>query len=885
MVDLANTLGLGCVATNNAHYHIEERASLQDVLVAIRHRTTLQASHRYRRANSEFYLKTPAQMAALFRDLPAALRNTLTVAERCDFTLCRDVPYQFPQFRLPNDFVEPTRTYFAHAVERIRAQGTSKDEHSDAFLEALCRTAMERKYPLSHPDRKAAELRLAEELRLIGKHGLSGFFLAYCDILDIAGGIAERLRKREPGLPPDVRPIARGRGSSVASIVCYLIGLSHIDPLANKLGLERFMNDDLASIPDIDLDLPRDIRADLLAGIWTAFDTDRAALVCSFATYRTRSAIRDIGKALDLPAAEIDKLAKMSELWGSNSVAEEMKHAPEFASRTEAPIWRDLIQLASELMGMPRHIGQHVGGIVLSKDSLKSSVPIVPAWWAGRYVIQWDKDSVDDARMVKIDLLGLGMLSLVEDCLSLIEARRGTAPDLGRIPHDDTVIYDRICEADTIGLFQIESRAQISSLRMTQPRNLEDLAIQVALIRPGPIMAGAFHPFMETRQRAVRGEPVKIQYAHPCLEPVLKETLGVVIFQDQVLQIAMAAAGYSAGEAERLRRAMSRRRSREVMELEWPRFLRGCVDSHGMSPAVAEAIFKQLLAFAAFGFPKSHSVAFALLAYESAWLRHYYPAEYLAALLNSQPMGFYQPHVLIGDAQRNGLTVSPPTVNASGAQCTVESDATIRLGLDRITLISLETAKSIVAEREGNGPFGSLFDVVHRTRLKRDQIEALIKGRAFDEFGLRPRELLWQLGLFFIPRAAGQSQIDLPTSQSMVRLARPRPDERLREDYAQLGLSTELHPLALLRPKLAGLPTTHDLWQMKEGTSVELAGLVVCRQRPSTATGIVFELLEDEVGLANVVIYSNLYDREREVIRLTALVRVFGTIQWRGGSV
>ena len=420
---------------------------------------------------------------------------------------------------------------------------------------------------------------------------------------------------------------------------------------------------------------------------------------------------------------------------------------------------------------------------------------------------------------------------------------------------------------------------------MTQPRTMEDLAIQVALIRPGPIMAGAFHPFMETRQRAVRGEPVNIPYAHRCLEPVLKETLGVIIFQDQVLQVAMAAAGYSAGEAERLRRAMSRRRSREVMEMEWPRFRQGCEEKHGMSSATAEVIFQQLLAFAAFGFPKSHSVAFALLAYESAWLRHYFPAEYLAGLLNSQPMGFYQPHVLIGDAKRHGLAVLAPAVNLSGAQCTVESDTLVRLGFDQVGGLSLDTARSLVEERATNGDFGSLFDFVHRIHLKRDQIEALIKGHAFDEFGLGQRELLWQLGLLFIPRAVGQSQLDLPTAQSMVRLARLSAWEQLQEDYAQLGLSTDTHPLALLRSRLPGLPTTTDLWQLPDGAPVTLAGLVVCRQRPSTATGIVFELLEDEVGLANVVIYSDLYDREREVIRLTPVVKVFGEIQWRGGSV
>ncbi len=1014
LVALAEQLSIPYVATNNVHYHVEERARLQDVLVAIRYRTTLQASHKYRRANSDFYLKSPAQMAHIFRELPLAIRNTVVISEQCGFNLFKEVPYEFPDFQIPEVIHEPYKKHYEQALEKLLEESTPasvapaagpipnpQDCHpersegpevrsvhqqcpeghddfppsvrqggpaepcrggfktrpcsrsnmqdmpsvecgqvvnlplqgdipssalhherivvlpeprttgtwtpppdprefvpdpwplmpgagnpqGDAFLEALCRAAKDRRFPADHPHHQAAEERLAEELRLIRKHGLSGFFLAYYQLLHVAGEIAHELRGRNPDLPPDVRPIARGRGSSVASLVCYLIGLSHIDPIANNLSLTRFMNEELASVPDIDLDLPRDIRADLLARIWTFFDQDRAALVCSFATYRLRSAIRDVGKVLDLPAAELDKLAKLSDMWGSGSVAAEMARVPEFASKLDAPIWRDLVDLSAQLSGMPRHIGQHVGGIVLSRESLKKSVPIEPARWEGRYVIQWDKDSVDDARMVKIDLLGLGMLSLVDDCLSMIERRCGTAPDLGRIDHDDQAVYDTICKADTVGLFQIESRAQISSLRTTQPRNLEELAIQVALIRPGPIMAGAFHPFMEMRRRAVRGEPVDIEYAHPCLESVLKETLGVVIFQDQVLQIAMVAAGYTPGEGERLRRAMSRRRSEEVMNKEWPRFLYGCHKTHGITEEVAAKIFRQLLAFAAFGFPKSHSVAFALLAYESAWLRFYYPAEYLAALLNAQPMGFYRPHVLVGDAQRHGLTVHPPAVNASGAQCVVESKKSIRLGLNSVSSVGLDLARAAVMERDQHGSFTSLFDFAQRTLLKHDQIEALIMGRAFEEFGLRPRELLWQLGLFFAPRPHGQLQLDLPTEQDMVRLPGLNNWERLQEDYNQLGLSLNLHPLALLRPKLAGLATSRDLARMKQGQQVVLAGLIVCRQRPSTASGLVFELFEDEFGMANVVIYNDLFDRERETIRLAPLAKVFGEVQWRGGNV
>src|SRR5581483_3089284 len=492
--------------------------------------------------------------------------------------------------------------------------------------------------------------RLEEELRLIEMHGLAGFFLAYYHLLKLAGRVAHELKGRDPMLPPDERPVGRGRGSSVSSIVCYLIGLSHIDPIANELFLGRFLNDELPSVPDIDLDFPRDIREELLKRVWTEFDEGRAALVCAYSTYHTRSAIRDVGKALGLPALEIDHLAKLSDAWSSLSMAEEMRRLPDFRGKVEAPLWRDLVELTQQLIGMPRHVTQHVGGMVLSARPLQEIVPLEPTRMAGRVMCQWDKDAVDDARMVKIDFLALGMLSLVDECLDTVERRHGKRPDLGRIPHDDPEIYDSICAGDTIGLFQIESRAQIATLAHTQPRNLDDLAVQVAIVRPGPIVSGAFHPYMEYRRQMREGAKgdlpaVTIEYIHPCLEPVLKDTLGVVLYQEQVVQVAMAVAGYSAGEADRLRRNLNRRNGAELAYQDWPEFL-ARARARGIPDAATEAAFKAILGFAAYGFPKSHAVAFGLLAYESAWLRYRYPAEYYAALLNNQPMGFYAPEVL-----------------------------------------------------------------------------------------------------------------------------------------------------------------------------------------------------------------------------------------------
>jgi len=861
LVELAEQLGVGYVATNNVHYHVRERHRLHDVLVAIHHQTTLDASHRLRRENSEYYLKSAAEMRELFAHYPRAIWNAGVIAERCTFNLIRDLGYQFPHYPVP------------------------EGETADTFLARICQEAFGRKYGQSDPEtQENARQRLTEELRLIRKHGLAGFFLTYRDILKLAGTIAAELRGRDPNLPPDERPVGRGRGSSVSSIVCYLIGLSHIDPVKTELFLGRFLNDELASVPDIDLDFPRDIRERLLERVYKEFGEERAALVCTFATYRLRSAIRDVGKALGLPAVEIDKLAKLSERWGSGSLGEEMARLPEFRERLNAPLWRDLVDLVQQILRLPRHIGQHVGGVILSARPLQELVPLEPARMAGRVVCQWDKDSVDDARFVKIDFLALGMLSLVDECLEIIESRHGQRPDLGRIPHDDPQVFDRICAGDTMGMFQIESRAQIQSLPHTQPRTIDDLAVQVAIIRPGPIMAGSFHPYMEHRRRLAEGEKVDVEYLHPCLESALRETLGVILYQDQVLQVAMAAAGYSAGEADRLRRDMGKRHGAEIMETHWPRFLAGAKE-RGIDDGTARAIFERLLGFSGYGFPKSHAVAFALLAYESAWLRTNFPTEYYCALFNNQPMGFYSVEVLTGDARRHGVKVVEPDLNLSLAKCRVEADQVIRLGLGCVQGIGEETAENIVRKREQGGPFRSLFDCARRTGLRREALENLITAGAADSFGLTRRELLWQLGLLYWP-VGQQPPLDVPTEQDMVALPSISAWEQLVGEYKVLNLSPNHHPLAIMRSRLPrGLATSATLERMADGAAVRLGGMVVCRQRPWTAKGVVFLLLEDEFGLANVVVYPTLFERQRNLIRLEPLLLVYGHLQRRGGTI
>ncbi len=851
LADLAEHMKLGVVATGNVHYHTPERHRLQDVLVAIKNRMTLDASHRLRRENSEYYLKPPAEMADLFGDYQEAVANTLRIAERCQFDLTRDLDYRFPDHPVPGG------------------------ETPDSYLRKLCYREAEERYRRIAP---AVEQRLEEELALVERHGLAGFFLIHREILRLAYQVAEEMRGRPSHGPP-----GRGRGSSVGSIICYLIGLSHIDPIANNLFLGRFLNEEMASVPDIDLDFPRDIREKLMLRVYEHFGQEHVGLVATFPTYRIRGAVREVGKALGLPLAELDRLARVSEGGSAKSIREEMERLAHYRDKLDSPLWRHLADLVEQIAGFPRHVSQHVGGMVISSKPLVELVPLEQSAMPGRVLVQWDKDSVDDARMIKIDFLALGMLSAVDETLDLIEEHRGKRVDLSRIDFEDERIYDSICAADTMGVFQIESRAQMQTLPRTRPRTLEDLTVEVAIIRPGPIVGGAVNPYIKRRMGK---EPVT--FDHPSLEPMLSETLGVVLYQEQVLQVAMAIAGFSAGQAESLRRAMSRKRSREAIARLKQQFIDGCL-SNGASRRTAEKVFAQIAGFAEFGFPKAHAAAFGLLAYQTAWLRAYYPAESLCALFNAQPMGFYSPHVLVNDGQRYGVEVLPPDINHSGANCTLEGGA-VRIGLRYVKGLSEVMAREVDEERRRGDEFRSLFDFLERTRLKREAVENLIACGAFDSFGLERRELLWQLGLLY--RSEGRNRRDrqlalpLPTEQDMVEL-RPMTDwDRMVADYAILGLSPNHHPMAFLRPQLhEGVVPSAMLGVLPDGASVEVAGLVVCRQRPGTAKGFVFLVLEDEFGLMNLVVKPDLHDRQRALVRAEPFVIVQGKLQRRDGTV
>ena len=592
--------------------------------------------------------------------------------------------------------------------------------------------------------------RLESELALIDELGLAGFFLLHHEVLEIARECAREVRGTDS--PRAFLPPGRGRGSSVGSIVCYLTGLSHVDPVSNELSLGRFLNRELASVPDIDLDFPRDIREKLIVRVTERYGREHAALVASFATYRSRGAIRDVGKALGLPFAELERLARLSDGWNAKRVGEEVARLPDGERKLESRRWRAFAWLTGEIAGLPRHVSQHPGGMIVSTRPLIELVPVQPAAMAGRQLCQWDKDSCSDAGFLKIDLLGLGMLSAVEDCVEQVARTHDEVIDLSRIPFDDPAVYDDIQRADTIGTFQIESRAQMQSLLRTKPENLDDITVQVALVRPGPIQGKAVHPYIDARQR-LRDDPSYVfPVDHELLREPLRSTFGVVVFQDQVLEVAIALAGFTVGEAEGLRRAMSRKRSHDALEAFRERFSEGAAEK-GVQAETADTVFDKLVGFSGFGFPKAHAAAFGLLAYQSTWLRHYYPAEFLCALLNAQPMGFYPPATLVRDAQKHGVEVLPVDVNLSGASCVVEWSA-VRIGLSYISSMGKDEAEALVAERDANGPYRDVADLARRSQLSYDGLEALVKGGACDGFWRPRRDLLWELGPR-LPRAVG----------------------------------------------------------------------------------------------------------------------------------
>ena len=857
---LARELELATVATGNVHAHARARAPLQDALVAVRHRTTLDASEPLRRGNFSHVLASPRAMAARFAvDHPEAVAETARIADRLRFDLTEHHGYRYPG---------------------------EEDAAADRTLAELARAQLDERYPPGHRLRDEAQRRLEEELRIIATLGLSGFFLLHRDMLELAREVA--LEVRGPDTARALLPPGRGRGSSVSSIVCYLTGLSHVDPIANDLFLGRFLNDELTALPDIDLDFPRDVRAALIPRIHERYGRDRSALVASFPTYRARGAIRELGKALGLPPGEIERVARGSEGWSARDVAHDVAAAlgPE---RLAQGRWAWLARLSEQAHGLPRHLSQHPGGMVVATRPLIDCCPIVPAAMEGRQMVQWDKDSCADAGFLKIDLLGLGMLSAVERAVEDIAEHRHERIDLSRIPYDDPATYDAIQRAETTGVFQIESRAQMASLLRTRPRTLQDITIQVAIVRPGPIQGGAVNPYIERLQRLRADPDYEVPYEHPSLVEPLEETLGTIIFQDQVIEVAMAFAGFSPGQAEGLRRAMSRKRSEAAIEAHHRAFVAGAIETHGVSEELAERIFEMVRGFSGFGFPKAHGAAFGLLAYQSTWLRVHYAPEFLCALLNEQPMGFYPPDALVHEAQRRGLAILPTDVNASAVDCTVEAvdgtrgTGTVRIGLGYVRGIQRADAEALVAARTAGGPFRDLGDLSARAGAGRPALELLAWSGACDALaGGDRRVALWRLGVATPGRRVAQGTqlalgLDLPQAPALQRLG---PWGELLADYDATGLTARSHPLAQLRPVLPrGVAASRELTRIDHGARVRVAGMVVARQRPGTASGVVFMLLEDEHGTINLIVPPKLYERSRLTVRTEPLVLATGRLE------
>src|SRR5688572_5532589 len=896
---LAKAFRAPVIATNGARFAEPADRPLFDVLTCVHHKTTLDAAGRRLARNAERYLKSPEAMAQLFSDRGDALAGTLALAERLEYTMA-DLGYRFPQYPVPDGGTEI------------------------AFLRQITEVGARDRY---RPFSDKARAQIARELDLIEKLDLAGYFLIVWDIVNYA---------RQQDI------LVQGRGSAANSAVCYSLGITAVDPIAMDLLFERFLSEERGEWPDIDLDLPSgDRRERVIQHVYEKYGRLGAAMTANVITYRSRSAAREVGKALSLDEQDIDRLAKVmnnfeftdpNETFGRNVTAAGLS--------LEMPRMRSFAELWLRIQDLPRHLGQHSGGMVVCQGELDAVVPLEPASMPGRVVVQWDKDDCADMGIVKVDLLGLGMMAVLQDAIELVNTTSDPKPqnpkpkfDLAHLPPDDPDVYEMLTKADTIGVFQVESRAQMATLPRLKPKHFYDLVVQVAIIRPGPIVGDMVHPYLN--RRAGR-EPVTP--LHPSLEPVLARTLGVPLFQEQLLRMAMVAAGFTGGQAEELRRAMGFKRSEKRMkQIEVQ--LREGMAKNGITGETADRIVNSITSFALYGFPESHAASFALLAYASAYLKVHYPAAFYTALLNNQPLGFYHPASLVKDGQRRGVRFHAIDGQQSDWLCRVEADGAIRLGFMYVNGLRKEMGQAMAGfeksrlSSEDRGPrplcpkcgdddesmiegvrdgtyfcntcahewtvplkpadrFASIEDLVRRTGLRRDELTTLADIGALNAFTNERRSALWQVeravrpaGDMFQP-ADDNSQIPTPNSQNVPS---PLPvmdqHDRLRADYAGMGLTIGPHPMALRRGEMAlrGVLRAADLPQARDGRRVRVAGMVITRQRPGTAKGFVFLTLEDETGVSNIIVRPDLFDRERMTVIRQPFLLVEGVLQHQDG--
>lgn len=837
LLTLARWLGVRVVITNNVHYAERSGQRLHDTLTCIRHFITLPEalSSGLLHPNSECFLKSPQEMADLFPDLPQALQETRHIAERCRVSL------DFSAQRLPTFPVPKGHTLLS-------------------YLRALCETGLRLKF---NPVTPEATAQLNHELAVIEGAGLAGYFLVVWDIVRFA---------RTQGIR------CQGRGSAANSLVAYVLDITPVDPLRHDLLFERFLSEETRAMPDIDIDFAADRREEVIQYVYERYGEAHVGMVCNVVTFRARSAVRDVAKALAFPPDVIDRAAKSLDTHSTEAAAQGIESVlPTTESPDGASLpWQMLAELLSQMEGVPRHLSIHVGGVLITAAPLVEVVPLERATMPGRVVVQWDKDSVEDAGLIKVDLLSLRTLGMIEEALAHIQEQEGIALDLDRLPLDDPAVYAMLHKADTVGCFQVESRAQAQMLPKMLPELFEDIIVEVALLRPGPIQGDMVHPYLRRRQGL---EPVS--YVHPALEPILAETLGVMVFQEQVIRVAVAIAGFTPGEADRLRRAISRSRSEAELVSLGRRFMASAREN-GVDGATAAEVFRQLTAFSGYGFCKSHAAAFALVAYQTLYLKAHFPSAFFCAILNHQPMGFYSPDVLVGDARRHGVLILPPDVNRSREACILErgdSSSSIRLGLCYVHGQG-EASQACIVERRGTQPFRGLRDFCRRTQLSRAVVENLIRAGALDSLRRERRDLLWELGGLMY----SEEGLDIEVPVEAVALPALSPAERMGWEYELLGLAPNDHVMSLYRKTLDahGVLDSQALENRQDGENVTVAGRVVVRQRPPAAKGFVFLTLEDERGLVNLVVRPKVYERHRGAIRNSTLLLVEGHLQREG---
>jgi error-prone DNA polymerase len=908
---IGERLGIPVAVVNDVETHVRRRQVLQDVLTCVRLGTTVEKAGRRLAPNAERTLKGPEEMARLWADFPEGLETAAEIAARCRFRM-DEIRGEHP---LPPVRVDPAtlaagaalstsspaqaeRAVAPQLVTRLRttrgagrtglAQGAGTPEPAEpvggmALLRSLVGEGARWRYGGEPPPDVARQLE--KELTLVEQLGYASYFLTVWDVVRFA---------RQRGI------LCQGRGSAANSAVCYVLGVTSIDPVRMGLLFERFISAERGEPPDIDIDFEHERREEVLQYVYERYGRAHAGMVCEVITYRTRSALRDVGKALGLSLSQVDRLTKAVSHHEDPAAVTDATLVQAGLDPGQAPRVRQVLALAGELQGFPRHLSIHVGGFVITRRPLSETVPIEPAAMPGRTIVQWDKDDLAALDLLKVDLLALGMLTALSRALDQL-ARHQPAPahptpvplpdSLATIPAEDPAVYAMASRADTIGVFQIESRAQMGLLPRLQPRCFYDLVISVAIIRPGPIQGGMVHPFLRRRD----GREAVV-YPYPPLEPVLARTLGIPLFQEQAMRLAVVAAGFTPGEADELRRVMTHRRSHERLAAMKARLVAGMAERR-IPAADAEKIFTHLLGFAGYGFPESHAASFALLVYASAWLKCYHPAVFAAALINSQPMGFYAPHTLVEDAKRHGVEVRGVDVGWSGWETSLEGPApgsppapgeppAIRLGLHLVQGLPRDVGEAVVAARR-DGPFGAVAALCLRAGLSRAWATRLAEAGALS--GLEPerREAVWKSMALPAQPDTGDLFAGLAPAEPAARLEPAGSAELLQGDYATTGLSVRGHPMALVRPSLAGgrVRTVRELSGLDDRAPVEVAGLVIVRQRPETAHGIVFVSLEDETGIANLVVMPDVYERCRPVVRGSPFLLARGRVERNGRVV